>query len=75
MTGWGDGFVDGEIAQVKETGERVEAIWDFEGDKHAHIAANDGVNADFYRETDGTIIVDSSLDDFYGAGLEPPAGF
>lgn len=30
-------MVDGEAARVKETGDRVEAIWNFADGKHAHL--------------------------------------
>lgn len=55
---WRKGTVDGKPAEVKEDGERVEAIYNFRsGGVHDKIATNDGVNADHVREG-GEIIVD-----------------
>lgn len=58
--GWSDGKVDGKPAQVKESGSRIEAISDFNGSAHSHIVSNDGLNADYVRESNGTVVVDSS---------------
>lgn len=63
--GWKAGDVDGQPAQVKQSGQRVEAIYDYNGAKHAHIVSNDGVNADYLRDSDGTVIVNSSSDKPY----------
>jgi len=63
--GWQPGDVDGQNAQVKQSGQRVEAIYDFNGPNHAHIVSNDGVNADYLRNSDGTVVVDSSSDTPY----------
>lgn len=54
--GWYDGKVDGKPAQVKETGTRVEAIYNLQNTPHDHIATNDGVNASYVREN-GEVIV------------------
>ncbi|WP_163513575.1 hypothetical protein [Fodinicola acaciae] len=69
--GWYDGKLDGEDARVKETGDRVEALWggsngNTPGDGHGHIASNDGLNADYLREPGGEVVVDNSLENPYG---------
>jgi hypothetical protein len=65
--GWEDGKVDGRPAQVKQEGSRIEAIYDFStGGGHAHLASNDGENADYVRESDGTVVVDNSRSNPYG---------
>jgi hypothetical protein len=55
--GWYKGEVDGKPAEVKEDGQRVEAIYNLNNDPHDHIVTNDGVNADYVREN-GEVIVD-----------------
>ncbi len=54
--GWGDGKINDKPAQVKETGTRVEAISNLHNDPKDHVVSNDGVNADYVRES-GEVIV------------------
>lgn len=47
---WVPGEIDERPANVRQEGERLEAISNFRGAKHDHIVANDGLNADYVRE-------------------------
>ena len=59
---------DDDDAKVKESDDwRVEAIWggsdgNSNGDDHGHIVTNDGVNASYYREPGGEVVVDDNPD-------------
>jgi hypothetical protein len=54
--GWEKGEIDGKPAEVKETGKRVEAISNLKDDPKDHVVSNDGLNADYVRES-GEVIV------------------
>jgi hypothetical protein len=63
--GWEPGQVDGQSAQVKQTGQRIEAINNFgPGGVHDKIVSNDGLNADYVR-INGEVVVDNSLPNPY----------
>lgn len=54
------GQVGGQPAQIKQFGQRIDAIHDFQpGGVHSHIVSNDGLNADYVREGN-MVIVDAS---------------
>lgn len=54
---WGEGEVEGERAEVRQQGDRVEALYNFRGGQHDHLVANDGLNADYVREG-GRVVID-----------------
>lgn len=64
--GWRPGQVDDQPAQVKQADQRIEAIYDFDGTQHAHIVSNDGLNADYLRDADGRVVVNSDQENPYG---------
>lgn len=64
--GWEPGQVDGQAAQVKQAGQRIEAINNFgPGGQHDHLVSNDGLNADYVR-INGEVVVDANQPHPYG---------
>ena len=64
--GWEPGQLDGQPAQVKQDGQRIEALNNFRpGNRHDHIVSNDGLNADYVR-INGEVVVDNNLPNPYG---------
>ena len=56
---WEPGQVDGQPAQIKETGSRIDAIHNYNNEQHDKIISHDGLNAEYVRE-DNMVIVDRS---------------
>ncbi len=58
------GQVGDSQALVKQEGERIDALYNFNGAEHDHLVSNDGINAAYLREN-GEVIVDNSRADPY----------
>jgi len=55
----------GDKMASKQSGDRIEAI-SRTGKDHSHIVSNDGLNADYVRDSNGNVVADNSKSNPYG---------
>lgn len=61
-----NGTVDGQSAYILKDGDRTEA---YTGPEHeGKVVTNDGVNAEYLRDDDGNVIMNSNAPDPYNPG-------
>jgi len=61
------GQVGGSPAQIQQSGDRIDALYNFQkGGVHDHLVSNDGLNASYLREN-GQVIVNDKAPSPYGS--------